>query len=75
MQSEASVILISVPCTYKSSVNFQLKDHIYILILIKGWDAIRIKQDCEVNKTTAASLHTVNTGEYVEQIKEMKPKW
>lgn len=70
MQSEASVILISLPCTYKSCINLQLEDHIYILILIKDWIAIRIKQACKVNKTTATSPWTVNAGE----CKEMKTK-
>lgn len=43
MQSEASTILLSVTYTYKSCVNLQLKDHIYILILIKGLDCHKDK--------------------------------
>lgn len=51
LQSEARVILISVPCTYKSRVN--LKGHIYILILFKVLDCLynknrlsKVKKSC-----------------------------
>lgn len=65
MQSEASVILISIPCTYKSCVNLQLRTTSLFRFSLKDWVASRIKRACKVNKTTAVSVCTVTTGDYI----------
>lgn len=65
MQSEASVILISIPCTYKSCVNLQLRTTSLFRFSLKNWAASRIKRARKVNKTTAVSLHAVTTGDYI----------
>lgn len=65
MQSEARVILISIPCTYKSCVNLQLRTTSLFRFSLKDWAASRIKQARKVNKTTAVSLRTVTTGNYI----------
>lgn len=71
LQSETRVILVSVPCTYKSHVN--LKGHIYILILFKVLDCLYNKKRLtKWKRVTAAPLCAGNTGEYVVKWKRWK---
>lgn len=73
LQSEARVILSSVPCMYKSHVN--LKGHIYILILFKGLDCLYNKTGFWSEKQLLLHPCVLGTLERVcSKMKEMKTK-
>lgn len=75
LQSEARVILISVPCTCKSRVNLELKGHIYILILFEVLDCLYNKTGFQSEKELLLHPCILGTLERVcSKMKEMKTK-